>query len=76
MSKEQILHLEFPDGESQMVSIMKVMKTFNHNANVPVGQLKAGNTSFIDSYQNTLWPVRISINLATPFTCLMNNKQI
>lgn len=77
MSKKQILRLEFPDGEPQMVSIVKAMKTSNHNANVPVGQLKAGNnSSFRDSYQNTPWPGRICSNLATPVTCLMNNKQM
>lgn len=77
MSKKQILRLKFPDGESQMVSIVKAMTTSNHNAKVPVGQLKAGNnTSFRDHYQNTLWPARICINLATPVTGIMNNKQI
>lgn len=75
--KKQILRLKFPDGESQMISIVKAMRTSNHNANVPVGQLKAGNnTSFKDRYQNTLWPARICINLATPVTGLMNNKQM
>lgn len=52
-----------------MVSVIKAMNTSNHNANIPVGQLKAGyKTNFIPSYQNTLWPAVICVNPGTPFT--------